>query len=365
MKTNTFLKTKKGSHILLEAAACIAELITQKEPDMLQEILFYLIDVFDGADISLFDMEREIFLATTILEGEEMESASHFASCLKMTDSVRRMSTLSLRLPAKFREHILLIEQYPIKFGQGRYFLLCEYNKIFKPKDEHFAELFLSLLSIALGSYELGMDVAKDTKLRGREELINVLEHPLTPLPCDKSLAVIALRDARMLNKELGHAQVDEYLAFIKATLVNHYGAKVYRIGGTKFAVLFFDPVYDIHGSVIEILDRFIEKDIPVAAVLTPVEDIYSAIFLCETYLKKVQPDSVVVVREKGNQAELASSEQLSEIYLKKAFATVTEEGKDVADESVEVINIDIPVTKRGTENTPCEVPIFEGGNDG
>lgn len=367
MPKSIFSKTRKGFPTLLNAAQKISSLIVSKEEDMMQEILFYLTDVFPDADISLFDMERETFIASTIIENEELQDASRFASGLKKADGkIKRMTSVSPRIPAKLREHIVLAEQYPVSFGKGRFFLLCEYGKIVNPVDADIAALFLNLISIALSGYVLGIDESKDVRLRGREELINDIEHPVAPLPCEKTLAVISLRDARTLNQEIGYAQVDEYLAYIKATLSEHYGSKVYRIGGTKFAVIFYDPVYDIHASVVEILDRFIEKDIPVAAVITPVEDIYSAVYVCETYLKKVQTNSVVVVREKDSKAELATSEELSEVYLNKTFTTLTEDGTEVSGDDIEVINIEPGSGEQGGEfEDAFSFNAFGGGGNG
>lgn len=368
MVNNTFLTTIKGSRILLDTAKKITQLILQKEDDMIQELLFYLTDVFPAADISLFDMEREMFLASTILEQEELAESSRFASSLRKSDGkVKRMTLVSPRLPAKLREHIVIAEQYPISFGAGRFFLLCEYSKMVTPLNINHITLFLDLLSLALSRYVLGIDESKDTRLRGREELIHDIEHPAFPLPCDKTLAIISLRDARMLNQELGYAQVDEYLAFIKITLAENYGSKLYRVGGTKFAILFFDPVYDVHSSVVEILDRFIDKDIPVSAVLTPLEDIYSALYICESYLKKVQINAVVVVREKDSKAELATSEELSNVYLKKTFDHLSDEDSVVTDnDNIEVLTLEDKTDKDTLDNMQDVITLdFLGGDEG
>ena len=301
----------------------LVRILLQEGNDILTESLAVLTSLFPDAELSIFSYAERKICASTALNPDVVEEIS---TLLKGRNVSQEIISYESGQEQLLRNGVVRMTYVPLIAG-GRCIgaLSIEFYEKSDVVECNERQDVFNLVTVALQQYELrkesGVALYMDsaTRMPGRDYLIEQLNKRVLQKQMECCVGVISLANADALNLSEGMAAVDHRLRSIGEQLKKEYGENAYRLGGRKFAVVFEGDLYTGTYALEQTVDRILESDkkIVTSNVITTLrDDAYRTIYLCESNLKDVMQNVVVVVRDVNSSSYEDEFNKVNETYI-------------------------------------------------
>lgn len=323
MHSDGYIFGKKN--IVWQKIERLISMLLRGDDDLLDEALALVYPLFGDAELSFYNMGTKHIMASTALNCDVRDAIEYQLSHLPKIDRVEYFDKKSLKI---FRPGIVKLCIVPLYFNEDKktVFVIEHYSKTSGMSLEKLETLF-ALLTVIVRQYDLScqnrvsLRLDSLTRLPSRDALTDRLKAMCENGAKHACLGIISLSNAAELNRNEGLAFVDGLIKGIGVELENHMPNNVYRLGGTKFAIVFSGELYACCSSLESIVDRILllDKKIITSNVIAPLqEDAYKTLYVCESHLKTTKEDIVTVVRYTPPIDFSSAGEQVNDILLVK-----------------------------------------------
>lgn len=307
-----------SSNIMVQKASRMIDMMLADGDDMIDEALALMFPLFADAELSVL-VDGKI-LSSTVLNTDNREAIELELSFINKVESTMTFDSASY---VRFRPGIKKVVVSPIKVGlKNKCFFVVEFYSKMASFDEDKYGFVLKLFSLLVKQYHLNhqsniaLRLDSVTMLPMREALIDSLRDCGKKSNRECCLAILSLSNAAELNRTYGMSVVDEILKGIGVELHNMLKDRVYRIGGTKFAIILYGDIYSVVPDLECVVDRVLDLDkrIVTSTVVAPVSDEpYKSIFVCESNLKHCTEDTVTIVR---NEYDIDDTVEIQDVVV-------------------------------------------------
>lgn len=285
-----------------QKSARMVKMMLRDSEDMLDEALALIFPLFGDVELSVTVSGK--LLSCTALNADIREAIEMETKNLSSSKEIVTYDRNSLKLLRPGIQEICII---PLQTGlekESRLIIEFYSKKSFFDIDKY--SYLLNLFTLLVKQYQLNhkasvaLRLDSATLLPTREALVERLVDINKRGIKRACLGIISLSNAAELNRTEGMSVVDGLLKGIGAELNSQMPDNVYRMGGTKFAIVFLGDIYSVVPSLESLVDRvlMLDKRIITANVVSPLYDEpYKTIYICESHLRENGEDVVTVVR--------------------------------------------------------------------
>ena len=345
-------KKKLNSSVVDQKIARLAAVIANSGSDALEEILAALLSVFPECELTLYDRKNADMLACTSLNEDVV---AYIGALLKKGSLFSDIQIFSREDGHFLRQGVSAMKIIPVLSKPGEDIIFCieNYENDSFPEDELLYPIY-QLIGAGVKVFKMVdqtnnmIKIDSATKLPTRDALIDQLKYLVDNEISDMCLGIISISNIQRLNYTDGLEAVDVLLKRVALDLERMLPRRVYRLGGTKFAVILPYDVYGACACLESMVDSVLrlEKRMITANVLTPVrDDAYGTIFVCESHLKTCEDDIITIVRDKADIDYQKTCQDVTETYFVKNAVAVPDENEkfysnvDVAVNSAEELH--------------------------
>lgn len=345
-------------------SSLIRNLISGDE-DIADEAIAILCGKYKDSEITLYDTDENVIISTSTFN---LDIKTEIAFIIACYHAIEDKKVLKRGSREKIRDNVECTYLFPLYCENRRVAILCidGYGELNIEEDREWKDI-LSLLAISAWllrqrrRQKVLLELDKATMLPMRDALVERMRQLVEDGTHNKCLGVISVSNLSELNQRLGVDTVDELIKRLSNEFSRRRRTDVYRIGGTKFAFIIQNDLYNAMRTMerLEAAACAVSEDIIPKTVLTPFcEEPYETIFFAERGIKNAVTDSVSVVRKTASDADLNAYEEIKSVHFSEV--------EPRRSEPIETVDVEVlspqEVAEMHEENIPAVVaePVNE-----